>query len=89
MRTQATRVRFSSIWLSGEKFMSGRAAIQKSTGKFIEFQSGKGTIGGPLMDNAISTGIPKDEYRRKVHQYTSATTDRNKIDVIARILKLE
>lgn len=48
--------------------MYGRAAIQKSTGKLIEFQSGKAPL-GTLTQNAINGGIPEDDIEEK---YVSA-----------------
>lgn len=44
--------------------MFGRAAIRKSTGKLIEFQSGDAPL-GTLKSNAIKSGIPEDDIEEK------------------------
>ncbi|MDD5614890.1 MAG: hypothetical protein PHH85_01660 [Candidatus Methanoperedens sp.] len=44
--------------------MFGRASIQISTGKLIEFQSGDAVI-GTLTQNAINAGIPQNDIIEK------------------------
>lgn len=84
--------------------MFGRAAIRKSTGKLIEFQSGDAPL-GTLTQNAINAGIPANDIDEKYiteaelkalmpkppapidykSQYTAATTDSEKIDIVAQM----
>lgn len=44
--------------------MFGRATIQKSTGKLIEFQSGDAPL-GTLTQNAINAGFPAGDVEEK------------------------
>ncbi len=44
--------------------MFGRVTIQKSTQKFLEFQSGDASL-GTLTQNAINAGISKDDIEEK------------------------
>lgn len=63
----------------------GRAAIQKSTGKLIEFQSGDAEY-GTLLKNAINAGFSKDDVEEKrvtANQYNTLITAAKKAETDA------